>query len=1791
MKANIHPPLPHWFRPAVWLIVLSMLAGFGLAPVEAAPILPESSRESRSQVAAPVEAQISILANLIRISQVYGGGGNYGSIYTHDFVELLNTGADPVSLDGWSVQYASASGSTWYPALLSGAIEPGKYYLIQLGSGGGGVAPLPDPDAVGAYNISATAGKIALVSTTTPLADTCPTQGIIDFVGYGSNTNCYEGSGPAPAPSNTTSVMRFEDGCIDTDENLNDFFTIFPLPRNSASPGNYCGESLPGDITIAKTGPAFIEPGDLITYTIVAANWNNPLAAGLVITDTLPDGLIYHSDTSGVTPENPEPGVFVWSLGDLGMDEEISFELSANSDEGLSDGTILTNQVVVSGEAAEDDPDNNTAQFNTTVSILSAISEVRAGSNGQVFMIEGKVTVQPGMYGPEWALQDDTGGIAIYYTPAPVFLLGDTVRIRATRGTFNGQEQLVAPVSFADWLASGPEVEPLFVTSAQVAAGETEGLLVGLDGIVSGLTGCASSYTFFVDDGSGPAQIFIHSLTGVNICSMGVENGSQVHISGFSSQYNAAYQVKVRQQADVTLINTRPEIAKQAPRMVAPGDVFTYTISVGNHLGYDLIDILVTDTIPDNVEYIWGGSVEPPHVVYWEIPVLEDQEIIQLQFSVTATETAGLWINNYDYSISAANYITPTFGAPVYTAVAESLRIHHLQGPGDVSPFAGEEVADIPGVVTFIHNQGFFMQEPEPDLEELTSEGIFVYTSAIPGLVVGSSVIFSGTVEEYYGMTRISTPTIEVSGPGPDIPPLDISLPVPVSLEQYESMLVSIPQVMTVSQNYFLGRYGQVTLSSDGRMYHPNNGNDLGDTWELNLRRTLVLDDGTSQENPIPIPYLGEDNTLRAGDTTAGLVGVIDYGIITSGGLRHYRLHPSEEPVFERVNERTTGPQDTGGALKIASFNVLNYFNGNGMGGGFPTPRGASTLEEFERQRTKIIAAVLALDADVIGLVEMENDGTGPLSALQDLVNGLNTEAGEGVYALVEEPAPGTDEIKVSIIYRTDSVIPIGSALNYQVTDHPDYTPLFDRPPLAQVFADNSSGEIFSVVVNHFKSKSSCPPPGNPDADQGDGQGCWNVKRLAQAEGLLDLIDILAQADPEVLVIGDLNSYGLEDPVLTLAAGGLQDQLARFVPSEERYSYTFDGMAGYLDHTLATPTLAQRTAGSTIWHINTDEPTVLDYNMEHNPPELYSPDPYRSSDHDPVLVGIVLDQLVAGFISNSPVILGELAVFTNTTTGPGTITYEWDFGDGETSQEEHPSHLYESPGVYQVTLTATNEYETDTATGTFEVVDQLVAGFTSNSPVILGELAVFTNTTTGPGTITYEWDFGDGETSQEEHPSHLYESPGVYQVTLAATNEYETDTATGAFEVVDQLVAGFTSNSPVVLGELAVFTNTTTGPGTITFEWDFGDGETSTETSPSHLYESPGVYQVTLTATNEYETDTATGTFEVVDQLVAGFTSNSPVILGELAVFTNTTTGPGMITYEWDFGDGETSQEEHPSHLYESPGIYQVTLAAENEYQTSLFQGSFQVLVPADLVITKTVAAQEPVSPGEVVTYTISLQNDGEECALDITLEDSLPEALEWIGWIDQPGGFYFDNGIVSWSGDLAGGAELAASFLAALLLDPYGYGEQVVNEASITLPGGFSLSAAASFQVIGPPELTIEKYAWTVNTPVLPGDVISYTIVVSNTGPATAYGVVIRDELPDWVEGDDIDLIATIEAGTAREITINGRVALDVPLGITIINTANYSHSTGSSQASARFNVTPPVEFQLFMPVLVRQD
>jgi predicted extracellular nuclease len=586
-----------------------------------------------------------------------------------------------------------------------------------------------------------------------------------------------------------------------------------------------------------------------------------------------------------------------------------------------------------------------------------------------------------------------------------------------------------------------------------------------------------------------------------------------------------------------------------------------------------------------------------------------------------------------------------------------------VQGGGDASPLVGRTVT-LEGVVTGdfettgLAQPGFTVQARSGDGDPRTSDALFVAVDGGDRVATGDLVRVTGLVAEVDGETRLTAPrALVVCARGLTVTPGALTLPVASAevLEAHEGMLVRFAQVLSVTEHFQLGRYGLLTVSN-GRLWQPTQRHAPGPEAQAlaaaNARNRLVVDDASDAQNPDPIVFgsggqpLSAARPLRAGDQVTDLAGVLVHQRGGQGSappawrLQARATLAGDGPVFTARAARRPTPEPVGGTLRVSAFNVLNYFNTFGRGacalgdGGAATDcRGAADAADFARQADKIVAALVALDAHIVGLMEIENDGYGPASAIADLVARLNAATAPGRYAFVDADARtgarnalGTDGIKVGLLYQPARVTPAGRTA---VLSSPAFVTGGDsgprnRPSLVQAF-EQPDGERLVVSVNHLKSKGSgCDAP-----DAGDGQGACNVVRTNAARTLAQYLatDPTGTGDPDMLLLGDLNAYAMEDPVRAIVSAGFVD-LESMRGGADAYSYLFDAQLGSLDHALASASLAAQVTGVTTWHINADEPPVLGYPSTFKSPAqrtaLYAPDPFRSSDHDPVLVGLTL---------------------------------------------------------------------------------------------------------------------------------------------------------------------------------------------------------------------------------------------------------------------------------------------------------------------------------------------------------------------------------------------------------------------------------------------------------------------------------------------------------------------------------------------------------------------------------------
>ena len=545
-----------------------------------------------------------------------------------------------------------------------------------------------------------------------------------------------------------------------------------------------------------------------------------------------------------------------------------------------------------------------------------------------------------------------------------------------------------------------------------------------------------------------------------------------------------------------------------------------------------------------------------------------------------------------------ATTITP--GPPSSTGT----QVSDVQGSGGVSPMDGQTVT-VSAIVTgdFQNNdadttrdlEGFYIQQETPDSDPMSSEGVFVFDGSTPAtnVNVGDRVDVTGSVAEYFGETQINATSVSVTGTGM-IQATDINLPfntiisnsngerIP-DLERYEGMLVRFPQALTVSGLRFLERYGEVSLSEGGRPYQFTNANVPNATAyvayvDAIAGRSITLDDGLSSSDPASIRQLragaAADYSIRVGDSITAATGNLRYSRGSgSGGTEGWRLEPTEALLFDDDNPRP-GTPTVAGSTRIASFNALKFFSNIDTGTDICGPiadancRGADSAEELSRQVDKAVSTVATMNADVIGLVEIENNATDSISML---VDALNLRIGSGSYAYVDTGTIHTDAIKTGFIYNASTIRTTGPFAVLDTSVDPRFIDTRNRPALAQSFEVIASGAVITVIVNHLKSKgSSCDSIGDPNNN--DGQANCNLTRSNAASAIADWIntDPTGSGDTDFLIIGDLNAYLMEDPLTALKNAGLTSLLDG---NPGAYSYNFDAQSGALDHAVASPSL------------------------------------------------------------------------------------------------------------------------------------------------------------------------------------------------------------------------------------------------------------------------------------------------------------------------------------------------------------------------------------------------------------------------------------------------------------------------------------------------------------------------------------------------------------------------------------------------------------------------------------------
>lgn len=573
----------------------------------------------------------------------------------------------------------------------------------------------------------------------------------------------------------------------------------------------------------------------------------------------------------------------------------------------------------------------------------------------------------------------------------------------------------------------------------------------------------------------------------------------------------------------------------------------------------------------------------------------------------------------------------------------------------------------VEAVITGKRSDGFFIQEEtaDSDGDDATSEGIFVDGSS--DIAVGSVIRLYGEVIENYGLTTLDMDadvTPADCGTSDDVVVTEVAMPYSVDLETVEGMLVSVTDATVTSTNN-LWRYGEIVVSDAIKRQPSDVAAPLSDAYlaaEAEAEASLLtIEDNNGSTYPDSVsffPTFSYANPIRIGDTVSA-AGPLNYSYGT------YRINPTE--VISVTSSREANPVVTEGNLSVATFNVLNYFNGELDENGnvtfdYDANRGADDEIAFELQQGRIVEAIVGLNADVVGLMEIENDGFGDDSAIQSLVTAINAQLGEteqySFVSTADGSMVGTDAITVGLLYRASVVTPSADAqvlaMPIQQIDEDSVAQM--RPALIQTFVHTESEKTFAVAVNHFKSKGSeCAEDIAEDTSEVDAiQGSCNAFRVSAAITLGEALSDTSLPE-RTLILGDLNAYSAEDPVAVLTDYSPEDRgytiktaintdmdEGASVEVDTNYGYinlaeTFDAdgfsywfygteQVGSLDHVLASEAFLGEAIDGTHWNINSPEA----YQLQYDQALRYYPDedgyaftdvgPYRSSDHDPFIV-------------------------------------------------------------------------------------------------------------------------------------------------------------------------------------------------------------------------------------------------------------------------------------------------------------------------------------------------------------------------------------------------------------------------------------------------------------------------------------------------------------------------------------------------------------------------------------------
>ncbi len=987
------------------------------------------------------------------------------------------------------------------------------------------------------------------------------------------------------------------------------------------------------DLGVTKRGPAYALPGDTLTYTIQVQNPLLVAVENVVLTDTLPVSVTNVLSSSNALTVTNLGGQIVWEFGQIGAGVTETVYLTASLPMTMPNGFMLTNSAVVT-TTSTDDPANNTASVNTTVYAPTAIYDIQhvddpaaddaSPYEGQTVLVEGVVVAAPGEIDTPYrgmAIADPAGGpwsgLWVYqFSGLPETIqAGDFVRVLGEVKEYYNLTELDPSSGFVEVLSSGNAVPaPAVLTTGQLpeqdpaASEQWESVLVEFR--MATVTDDNLGYgEWAFDDGSGVARADDLGGRDGNLSYTPANGDVYNYIRGIGWYSFGNYKVLPRNDADISLHQDAPLISKSAPSNVAPAATFTYTISVENMLGHTLTNLVITDTVPANLSGITpaDGGVYANGTITWTVASLADQGSVDVRFTATAPITVGTMIINERYAMTAAEWVTPTFGTPVHTFVGDYTPIPDIQGDGMLSPLEGATVKTEGVVVGFFEGNssaagnfnGFFIQDPSGDGDPKTSDAIFVNygTTSFSGISVGDMVVVTGTVQEFsewdgaacYGeecLTQVAVDTANISVIGTDSVTATVLAPLgdPVSstlyFESLEGMLVTIPDTATVVGPT---SYGTIQVVPGA----------------LGIDR--VMRGGPYEGMPVGVRpderYGNGASDLIVGSVVSGVDGPLtysygDYLIADQDGYAVVDAAPLPDAA-------PSWAAPTPIQFTAATMNTYNF-----------------DAADPNVKATKMVSQVLQMNAPTfLALEEI---------AAADVLPGIVADLAAAGYPYdFAYSHPDVGGHGVALMWRTDMVTNVMTSTAYQDcspygSSSSTYDPMWDtcramgeyplfsrRPVVLTATVNLASGpQQVVVIANHFKSKL-----GGASAD---------MRRAGQGQFVHDLAAAFETQTPYVLTMGDLNDFEDSAPLQALYAGGVFTNTWFTLPEEARYSYIYQGVSQILDHILVSPALLDELEAMSPMHFNADYPykpyyeeTIIWRNSDHDPVVATFTSPYR----------------------------------------------------------------------------------------------------------------------------------------------------------------------------------------------------------------------------------------------------------------------------------------------------------------------------------------------------------------------------------------------------------------------------------------------------------------------------------------------------------------------------------------------------------------------------------------------------